>query len=63
MEKINLILQKRKVVNNHFVCKYCGEDSAYTYFDYETKINRWACPTCGSSGLLRELNAKTPQDE
>lgn len=58
MEHINKILQKKKVVNKHFKCKYCKEDSAYTYFDYEQKVNKWSCPTCGSGGWLRDLNAK-----
>jgi predicted RNA-binding Zn-ribbon protein involved in translation (DUF1610 family) len=56
-ESINKILQTRKVVSKHFSCPKCKEDNAYTFFDFDQKVHKWSCPTCGSGGWLRELNS------
>lgn len=56
MEHINEILRKQKVVAKNFICPQCKEDGAYTYFDFESKIHRWKCPTCGKEDFLMNLN-------
>ena len=55
---ISKILQKKKVVSKHFVCPNCKDDNAFTFFDFDQKIHKWACPACQSGGYLRELNSK-----
>jgi len=56
MEKINYILQRKKIIHrNQILCPRCKEDNAYTYFDFEQKINKWRCTTCGKEDFLMNL--------
>lgn len=63
MEQINKTLQNIKVISKNFKCPRCGDDGAYSYFDWNTKRHKWKCPYCGKEDWFSNLNNNSLKKE